>query len=251
MDYKEIWQTLSKIDVSKHIEKKAGLSYLSWAWAWGTMMEHYPEFEIAYDTPVQYEDGSMEVACIVTIGSCSRTMWLPVMDHMNKAIKNPDARAISDAKQRCMVKCFALFGLAHYIYAGEDLPDGNGGHAPVHAPASNGHAPAPAPAPAQANGAYPCTTSQIALLLSALEQDSLSDDLRSRIATALDDDEFRVTVSDVDREREANKYYRGIPEKDERRGVKGAYRIGDTTYTRVPTKARASELIEEVIKSGR
>jgi hypothetical protein len=52
-------------------------------------------------------------------------MWLPVMDFRHKAIANPDARAISDAKMRCMVKCFALFGLGHYIYAGEDLPPGD------------------------------------------------------------------------------------------------------------------------------
>jgi hypothetical protein len=44
------------------------------------------------------------------------------MDYRHKAIANPDARSISDAKMRCMVKCFALFGLGHYIYSGEDLP---------------------------------------------------------------------------------------------------------------------------------
>ena len=42
-DKNTVWATLSKIDVSKHIEKKANLSYLSWAWAWATLMEHYPE----------------------------------------------------------------------------------------------------------------------------------------------------------------------------------------------------------------
>jgi len=42
---REIWDTLSKIDVSDHVEHKGGLSYLSWAWAWGTLMEYYPEAE--------------------------------------------------------------------------------------------------------------------------------------------------------------------------------------------------------------
>jgi len=41
---------------------------------------------------------------------------------MFKATVNPDARQISDAKMRCLVKCIAMFGLGHYIYAGEDIP---------------------------------------------------------------------------------------------------------------------------------
>ena len=39
---KEVWQTLSAVDVSDHIEKKGKLSYLSWAWAYGIMMETLP-----------------------------------------------------------------------------------------------------------------------------------------------------------------------------------------------------------------
>lgn len=50
-----------------------------------------------------------------------RHMWLPVMDHRNKAIINPDKFAINSSKMRCLVKCFAMFGLGHYIYAGEDI----------------------------------------------------------------------------------------------------------------------------------
>ena len=52
------------------------------------------------------------------------------MDYRHKAIANPDARSISDAKMRCLTKCFALFGLGHYIYAGEDLPQGSETSAP-------------------------------------------------------------------------------------------------------------------------
>ena len=32
-----VFETLSKIDVSGHVEKKMGLSYLSWAWCWQTL----------------------------------------------------------------------------------------------------------------------------------------------------------------------------------------------------------------------
>ena len=39
----EVWKTLSSVNVNDKVEKKNGLSYLSWAWAWQTLMEHYPE----------------------------------------------------------------------------------------------------------------------------------------------------------------------------------------------------------------
>ena len=134
--YEEIWGKLSKVSVKDHVEEKMGLSYLSWAWAWGVMMEHYPQAEYRFTeytvfngestTPgldvMQYPDGSCSVECTITIGSCKRTMWLPVMDHRNNAIKTPSARQISDTKMRCLVKTIAMFGLGHYLYAGEDLP---------------------------------------------------------------------------------------------------------------------------------
>ena len=53
-------------------------------------------------------------------------MWLPVMDYKNKAIASPDTRAVSDTRMRCLTKCLAMFGLGHYIYAGEDLPPDSG-----------------------------------------------------------------------------------------------------------------------------
>ena len=119
---KEIWQTLSQVDCSKHVEKKNGLSYLSWAWAWGVLMEYYPEATFEFDEPKSRPDGTMMVFCTVTIGENSRRMWLPVMDYKNKAVVNPDAFALNSAMMRCLVKCLALYGLGHYIYAGEDLP---------------------------------------------------------------------------------------------------------------------------------
>ena len=129
---KQIWNTLSKIDVSEHTEDRGGLTYLSWAWAWGVMMEHYPDLQIKWQGQVDgdgimrdiqvYPGGSSMVNCSVTIGDVKREMWLPVMDYRHKAIANADSRAISDARMRCLTKCFALFGLGHYIYAGEDTP---------------------------------------------------------------------------------------------------------------------------------
>lgn len=124
---KEVWQTLSAIDVSDHIEKKGNLSYLSWAWAYGIMMEHYPDIHYTFEEDKCNETGTVEIRCSVLLTekdqSMVRNMWLPVMDHRNKAISNPDKFAINSSKMRCLTKCFAMFGLGHYIYAGEDLPE--------------------------------------------------------------------------------------------------------------------------------
>jgi len=123
--YKQIWDELSVIDVSEHIEKKGNLSYLSWAWAYGELMKYYPNNSYSF-TETKIDDGTMMIECAVVIAdgeeTAMRTMWLPVMDYKNKPISNPDAFAINTARMRCFVKCISMFGLGHYIYAGEDLP---------------------------------------------------------------------------------------------------------------------------------
>lgn len=123
---KEVWDTLSQVDVSAHIQKKMELSYLSWAWAWGELMKYYPESSYACGAPETFQDGTSEIWVTLAVRQgekeLSRQMWLPVMDHRNAAIKNPNARQVSDTRMRCLVKCIAMCGLGHYIYAGEDLP---------------------------------------------------------------------------------------------------------------------------------
>ena len=73
LTYKDVWETLSKIDVSDKVEKKMNLSYLSWAWAWGTMMDNYPDAQYNFyenqETGVPYvtlPDGTAEVRNVVT-----------------------------------------------------------------------------------------------------------------------------------------------------------------------------------------
>ena len=58
----------------------------------------------------------------VVIKGMSRDCMLPVMDNKNQAVKNPDARKVSDAMMRCLAKCIACFGIGLYVYAGEDIP---------------------------------------------------------------------------------------------------------------------------------
>jgi hypothetical protein len=120
---------LLKINVSEHTEKKNGLTYLSWAWAWAEVLKLDPQ---ATWEAVEFNgipcailpDSSAMVKVIVTIKGHAKSCWLPVMDHKNKAIKGPDAFAINTAIVRCLTKCISMHGLGLYIYAGEDLPEG-------------------------------------------------------------------------------------------------------------------------------
>ena len=120
--FQDIWQTLSAVNVESFVETKMGLRYLSWAHGWMTLMDHYPNAIMDFPHNEVHEDGSVTVHCSIVIGTMARHMWLPVMNNKNQAIVRPNARDISDAKMRCLVKCMALFGLGMYVYAGEDLP---------------------------------------------------------------------------------------------------------------------------------
>ena len=120
---KSVWATLSAIDCSSKVEQKGKLTYLSWAWAWQTLMENYPDATYDYIEPACLSNGTVEVNVSVTVKGITHTMWLPVMDNRNKSIANPTTRDVSDARMRCLVKCIAMFGLGIYIYAGEDLPE--------------------------------------------------------------------------------------------------------------------------------
>lgn len=121
---KKMWTTLSKVDVRKYIEQKGGLNYLSWAWAWGALMEHYPETTYVFSDRT-FSDGTMEVYCDLTIRegeeTFTRHMWLAVMGNRNEAVKNPSSTQINKAKMRCLTKAIGMCGLGHHIYAGEDL----------------------------------------------------------------------------------------------------------------------------------
>jgi hypothetical protein len=118
MNYSE----LRKINVNEHIEKKNGLSYLSWAWAVDTLLQNDPTATWSYGEPVRFGE-SLMVFCTVNAFGKSMTAQLPVMDFRNKAIQNPDAMSVNTAMQRCLAKAIALHGLGLYIYAGEDLPE--------------------------------------------------------------------------------------------------------------------------------
>lgn len=114
------------INVNGHTEKKNGLTYLSWAWAWAEVLKVDPSATwgvVNYgDVPCMYIGKTAMVHTWVTIKGLRRDCMLPVMDHRNKAIPEPDAFAVNTAIMRCMTKAISMHGLGLYIYAGEDLP---------------------------------------------------------------------------------------------------------------------------------
>lgn len=112
---------LRKLDVGSHIEKKNGLSYLSWAWAVDVLLQNDPTATWEFPEPRYYGE-SMMVFCDVTAFGKTMKMHLPVMDLRNQAVKNPDAVQINKAMMRCLAKCIATFGIGLYIFSGEDLP---------------------------------------------------------------------------------------------------------------------------------
>jgi hypothetical protein len=118
---------LLKINVNEHTEKKNGLTYLSWAWAWREALkaDQSATFDVQTFDGKPYMDvnGTGMVWVTVTMFGQPRTCMLPVMDYKNKPILNPDAFAVNTAIMRCMTKALALHGLGIYIYSGDDLPE--------------------------------------------------------------------------------------------------------------------------------
>jgi len=137
---KSVWETLSAIDVNDKAEEKNGMTYLSWAWAWGKLKDNYPEatFKKHIHDGMAYikdEKGNAFVEVTVTVEGISATELFPVLNYNNKPIQNPNAFEVNTALQRGLAKAIAYHGLGHYIYAGEDLPQSDG-----EAPQSEGKA---------------------------------------------------------------------------------------------------------------
>lgn len=140
----EVFDRLFAVDVSKQIEKKQNLSYLSWSYAWANVKKRYPNcsYEIVKQPnglPYAFDENTgYMVFTKVTINDVTHEMWLPVMDNNNNAMlshpyeyttkygkKTVQACTMFDVNKaimRCLTKNLAMFGLGLCIYAGEDLP---------------------------------------------------------------------------------------------------------------------------------
>lgn len=121
---------LNNIDVSKKIEKKNGLNYLSWAWAWAELKKIHPKANYKiYEQEngcIYWTDGkTCWVKTGVIIDDIEHIEYLPIMDYRNKSILLEDITSfnVNSAIQRSLTKAVARHGLGLYIYAGEDLPN--------------------------------------------------------------------------------------------------------------------------------
>lgn len=129
---------LSQVDVGDKIERKNGLAYVSWYYAWQELKKRYP---LSYATVHEREDGSLiwpdPVGCHVKTSVTlvwddedgrhehTVTEYLPVMDYKNKSIPtaNVTSMDVNKTVQRSLTKCIGRLGIGGYVYAGSDLPD--------------------------------------------------------------------------------------------------------------------------------
>ena len=114
-------------NVNEYTEKKNGLTYLSWAGAWGEALKADPavnfKVEMFDGTPLMMVGGSFMVWVTVTMFGKPVTCMLPVLDYRNKPINTPNAFDVNTSIMRCLVKAIAMHGLGLYIYAGDDAPE--------------------------------------------------------------------------------------------------------------------------------
>lgn len=154
------FDALYNMNLGDKVEKKDNLSYLTWSEAWKAFREVYPSatFRVITnpDTKLPYfvdPNVGIMVFTEVTADDLTLTMFLPVMNSSNRAMKlepynyqvwdkqnrryvdkTCEAATMFDVNKtimRCLVKNLALFGLGLKLYQGEDLPcDNSDGAAP-------------------------------------------------------------------------------------------------------------------------
>ena len=131
MEKTSAFAVLSRINCNEHTEKKNGLTYLSWAWAWHYVKINFPD---AYYTIYEDKEGipyftdgkTCWVKTGVTIQGLEHIEYLPIMDFRNRSIPLDQVTSMdmNKAIQRSLTKCAARHGLALYLYQSEDLPEG-------------------------------------------------------------------------------------------------------------------------------
>jgi hypothetical protein len=122
------FERLNRINVSEHIERKGGFAYLSWPYAVAQLRLADPaaSWEVRrFDAlPFLRTETGYFVEVAVTVQGITLSQIHPVLDGKNRPLAEPTAFDINTSIQRCLVKAIALHGLGLYVYAGEDLPDG-------------------------------------------------------------------------------------------------------------------------------
>ena len=127
-DEESVFKRLSSIDLDKKVKQKGNFWYVPWSGAVRELLKHYPdstwEFTKFGDSlePFLKTNAGCFVECTVTVRGIKRTLMLPVLDHSNKVLENPDAGQVNKAQMRALTKAIALHGFGLELWAGED-PD--------------------------------------------------------------------------------------------------------------------------------
>jgi len=119
---------LNQVNVNAHVEKKGQFSYLSWPYAVAQLrlVDPAAHWEVRRFEGLPYlkTEVGYFVEVVVTVQGITLSQIHPVLDSKNQPIDEPTTFDINTSIQRCLVKAIALHGLGLYIYAGEDLPEG-------------------------------------------------------------------------------------------------------------------------------
>ena len=128
MTDKNYFLELYEEDVSAYVEKKNGLNYVSWAYAWKGIKEKHPDATYTIYENDQgwfyFTDGrTCWVKTGVTVNGLEHIEYLPVMDYRNKAIplERVTSFDVNTAIQRSLTKACARHGYGLKVYAGEDV----------------------------------------------------------------------------------------------------------------------------------
>lgn len=124
------FEELNAVNVNDKTEKKNGLTYLSWSFAWGEIKKRHPDsfytiYESANGWNYHTDGRTCWVKTGVTVNGLEHIEYLPVMDYRNASIpaERVTSYDVNKAIQRSLTKACARHGLGLYIYAGEDLPE--------------------------------------------------------------------------------------------------------------------------------
>jgi len=135
----EVWDTLSRIDVSDHIDyieataKRPEIAYVAWHTAWALLKRNFPASTYEHRPDIRHPDDTVEVEVAVCIRSQNTDKWegvqmtnarLSCMDNWMNPITNPTARQVNDSRQRVLVKALAFAGLGLNLWGDETLPVG-------------------------------------------------------------------------------------------------------------------------------
>jgi len=125
-----LFEKLNAVNVNDKTEQKNGLTYLSWAWAWGELKKACPDatytvYENANGWNYHTDGRTAWVKTGVTADGIEHIEYLPIMDYRNRSIPLEAITSfdVNKAIQRSLTKAVARHGLGLYIYAGEDLPE--------------------------------------------------------------------------------------------------------------------------------